>query len=135
MRACVIGAGNSKETLRCSQGVWGWGSLELRTKLRLGWASFWLVGPPLLCYCRPDGGPREALCTPLEQWLTELFAVTSSSRCWVLTGPPRQSAQSPSAWLEIMPLELVKCGLRRTYFFNLGSCIPSAYTLLPCFVN
>lgn len=56
-------------------------------------------------------GPREALYTPLVHGLKELL-VMSSFKCSILLGPVGFSAQCPSAWLEITPLELVTCGLK-----------------------
>lgn len=108
IRACVIRAGNSKETLGCSRG----GSWELQSKAESG---------------GPRSGWREGLCILLEQGLR-------ASSCYFflpmlsLTGP-RRSAQCPPAgdsatgafqvWVE-----------KDLSFFHLNSRIPSAYTLL-----
>lgn len=116
--------------------VRGGGSSELQSKAALGGGppapvslGLILVGePPCSLSLQTRWGSQG------DSGFKEL-PITSPFKCWVLMGPLCQSAQCQSAWLEITPLELVKCGLKRIYFFNLRSCIPSAYTLLPCFVN
>ena len=72
------------------------------------------VRPPLLSL--QPAGSGEAQRTCCGSGSQSLF-LTSFFKCLVSTAPLCPSAQCPSAWLEIVLLELIICGLRRIFFF------------------
>lgn len=114
-----------------------------RVELLLGWAScalfrlasFRLVGPPpLLCHCRPDGGSREAH-VPCWSSGSKSFFPLLFLQMLGLNEPSAPTSPVPICLAGENATGACQVWVERIYFFNLSSCIPSAYTLLPCFVN
>lgn len=116
MRACVITAlsnqsGGGTDTLGFPRGRAGMCGAEPR----LGRPPAPLFSRPLhTLSLRARWGPR-ALCALLELWLLEplpYFFLQMLS----LNSPSEPLSPVPSAWLEIAPLELIMCGLKRIFF-------------------